>query len=399
MSEKSEKRIMIYVSNWLGTSETFIFNQLGAFSGSLCPVIVAANKNDNDNILNSSSFYLHFLPIDKFHFLNGIIKRKLHIPGNRYKASRTQQKKIYKVINSNKVELIHAHYGTMGLNILPAAKKMELPLITTFHGNDASKMLKKRAYRKSLKYLFDYENSYIIAVSNKMKDRLIELGAKKERIQSHYIGTDLSRFKFEERVDVRQKLLTKEKIIFLQISNFVEKKGHLDTIKAFKIVSLKFPNLLLKLGGDGQTRNECEDLVKSLELEDQVQFLGRVNPNKVYGLMKTADYFIHNSVTGDDGSEEGIPTVIMEAMATGLPVLTTCHAGIPELVIDEKTGFLSREKNIQDYVTNFEKALHIDSREIGRRAYEHVKKNFNLNLQNKKLRGVYDNFLGKSSKV
>lgn len=395
MLEKSETKVLIYVSNWLGTSETFIFNQLGVFSGSLCPVIVATNKNDNDNILNSSSFNLHFLPTDKFHFLSGIIKRKLRFPGNRYKVSYFQQKTIYDVIKSDEVELIHAHYGTMGVNILPVAKKMELPLIITFHGNDASKMLKKRAYRKSLKYIFEYENSYIIAVSNKIKDRLIGLGAQKERIQTHYIGTDLSRFVFAERVEVRKKMLTEEKITFLQISNFVEKKGHRDTIKAFKIVSLKYPNLLLKLGGDGETRNECEDLVKGLGLENQVQFLGRVNPNKVFGLMKTADYFVHNSVTGDDGSEEGIPTVIMEAMATGLPVLTTYHAGIPELVINEKTGFLSREKNIKDYATNFEKALHIDSREMGCRAYEHVKSNFNLALQNKKLRGIYDNFLNK----
>lgn len=397
MEERTQKQILIYVSNWLGTSETFIFNQLGVFAKPVKPIIIAANKKENDNILNSSNFNVHFLPDSKFHFWFGIIKRKLQIPGNRYKAYPSQQQKIYDIINSQHIELIHAHYGTMGINILPVAIKLNLPLIITFHGNDASKMLQKKAYRKSLKYIFEYRNSHIITVSNRIKEILIELGAQKERIQTHYIGTDISRFKFVDRVDIRKKLLTGEKIIFLQVSNFVEKKGHLETIKAFKTISLKYPNLLLQLGGDGLTKKECENLVLDLELENRVQFLGRVNPNNVYGLMKNSDYFIHNSITGKDGSEEGIPTVIMEAMATGLPVLTTIHAGITELVVNGDTGFLSREKNIEDYIENFEKALNTDSKKIGYQAYKHVKTNFNLSNQNVKLGKIYNEILELSS--
>ena len=395
--DRAQKQILIYVSNWLGTSETFIFNQLGVFVKPGKPVIIATNKKENDNILNSSHFNVHFLPDSKIHFWIGIIKRKLQISGNRYKAYPSQQQKIYDIINSQQVELIHAHYGTMGINILPVAIKLNLPLITTFHGNDASKMLQKKAYRSSLKYIFEYHKSYIITVSDRIKKRLLELGAQKERIQTHYIGTDISRFKFVDRVDIREKLLTGEKIIFLQVSNFVEKKGHYETIKAFKAISFKYPNLLLQLGGDGETKKECESLVVKLGLENQVQFLGRVNPHKVFDLMKNSDYFIHNSITGIDGSEEGIPTVIMEAMATGLPVLTTFHAGIPELVVNGDTGFLSREKNIKDYAANFEKALNTDSKKIGYRACQHVKENFNLSSQNMKLRKIYDEILEVSS--
>lgn len=383
-----KKRILIFVSRWLGTSETFIANQLRGVFDEFAPLIVARN---NDNSELKEKFIVPVIYLEspsKYEFLKGVVSRKLNISNNSYAPDKQSEKELLDICKKWDIQLIHAHYGFNGLYMLPIAQKLEIPLITTFHGNDISLYLNKKSYVKSLKSLFNYPNSYQIGVSDLFKKRLIKLGSKEERTLKHYIGVNLSDFYFNLRTDKKNK-----PIKFLQISNFVNKKGHEFTIKAFNIFSQNHNNVSLILGGDGPNLNKSKKLVERLNIKNRVIFLGRVNPLNVQKYMQDCDIFIHNSVTGKDGSQEGIPTVIMEAMASGMPILSTRHSGIPELVKDGINGYLSEERNINDYVQSMNKIIESNLEKMSKASYKIVKEQFNLTEQNKLLYDIYKNIL------
>jgi glycosyltransferase involved in cell wall biosynthesis len=221
-----------------------------------------------------------------------------------------------------------------------------------------------------------------------MRKQLLDLGADPEKTNAHYIGVPLEKFTFQQRETLSNKIKNNESITFLQVSNFVEKKGHRYTIEAFSNIIQDYPNCKLVLAGDGLLRPKIEKLVKVKKIQDKVIFLGRVTTNEVIPLMHDADIFLHHSVTASDGSQEGIPTVLMEAMGTGLPVFSTYHTGIPELIEDEKTGYLSPEKDVRHYTQKILKFL-TGRYHPGRNASNAVHKRFNIAIQNQRLKQIY----------
>ena len=238
--------------------------------------------------------------------------------------------------------LIHAHFGPNGLQMCSLAKALKRPLITSFHGNDLSAKLRSPAYLSALrKYL---ENGWNIAVCDAFRRRLTSLGAREDRTFTHYIGVPLADFSHVEREPVPEKLRTGKKILFLQVSNFVEKKGHLITIQAFAALLKRFTNWELIMAGDGPTKKSVMAQASREGVAQQVKFPGKLNSRQVAELMKSADVFLHHSIQARNGDEEGIPTAIMEAMARGLPVVATRHSGIPELIEHNESGVLVEEK-------------------------------------------------------
>lgn len=394
MPRKSEHNIAVFSPNWLGVSETFIYSQLKALGDHGYSSIVLAQRLKESGLKSLYHGRVYLKNMNKINFYYGIIDRKLRLRKNGYTASAGQKRYWKKALNENRIELIHAHYGPGGLRILNLAKDTNIPLLTTFHGNDASAMLRKAVYVNSLRELFNY--SYIITVSEFLRKRLIRLGAPEEKVICHYIGTDLTKFRFTEHQPVIEKVKRGDKLSFLQVSNFVEKKGHRYTIEAFNIYLKEYPNSELLLAGDGPTRMAMVDLVRTLNLDGKVQFLGAVSPETVAELMRNSDVFVHHSITGANGSEEGIPTVLMEAMASGIPVVSSLHAGIPELV-SEGCGFLVEEKNVQEYAQRLAALVECDTLTIANRAKEKVYKRFDLKKQNNKLLDLYNNIIENQS--
>lgn len=135
-----------------------------------------------------------------------------------------------------------------------------------------------------------------------------------------------------------------------------------------------------------------EELCKELKVENKVQFIGKVVKEEVVQLMQEADVFLHHSVTSGNGDQEGIPTVIMEAMASGVTVVSTYHAGIPELIKDGYSGYLAQEKDIHGYVKKLKEVVESNN-QIRENALNHIDKNYNMNIQNEKLIRIYDEIL------
>lgn len=284
------------------------------------------------------------------------------------------------------VRLLHAHFGNSALEILPVAREAGIPLLVTFHGMDASQYLRRPAYVRGVRELF--EHAHVICVSRRIAERMIGLGARPDRVEVHHIGTDVADFAYVERTPLREKVAARERVELLQVANFVEKKGHEHTLRAFRGLVAARPACRLTFAGDGPLRRRMEQLAGTLGLRERVRFLGPVPVPQVMELMREADVFVHHSVTSASGDEEGIPTVLMEAMSTGLVVVSTNHAGIPELVTHGETGLLVDERDGTAYLRALERALDDDGT-LGRQAAQSVREGFDVARQNAALVEIY----------
>lgn len=373
---------------------TFIYRQLERLS-EWDPAVLTTMARNLDRFP-----YRHITVADSLRAarLRSAIRRRLL--GRAPKLS-TAQRRIFRqsLIDADAV-LIHAHFGPSGIEILPVARELGIPLLVTFHGFDASRLLRQDWYVSELKELFDY--AHVIAVSRNMAERLIEYGAQVERTHVHYIGVPLTSFPYVRRTPLAENVRHGDNILLLQVANFVEKKGHSYTLQAFRRLREHYPKVRLILAGDGPLRVPAEELARDLTLGESVQFFGKAHERDVRGLMAEADIFVHHSVTAGDGDQEGIPTVIMEAMASGLPVISTFHAGISELVDDRVSGYLVEERDVEGYCQRLIDVL-ADEGSMGRAGRDKVESQFNIDVQTQRLSALYreialaDQFAGTTS--
>jgi len=380
--------IAIYLQHYLSPSMTFIYRQILGVQNSVKPFVLSSHKVENMNMFPFDPVYLksrNFLRIKTNRIFNKIYGQH-KLLSRKPKISYNQKRYFNKIISNNDVQLIHAHFGPSGVEILPLARDLNIPLVVNFHGYDGSILLKYNDYGERLRKLFD--QAHILLPSYYMLNELNNKVGKIEDYTVLYVGIPLDKFKHVERKPVKSKYEKNERIIFLQVSNFVEKKGYYYTVYAFKDLLKHYENAELILAGDGQLKNEIQRLVNKLEIDDKVSFLGTVNQEQVIDLMGKADVFLHHSVTSVAGDKEGIPTVIMEAMATGLPCISTVHAGIPELIEDEINGLLVEEKDINGYVLKMKELLEKEN-VYAVQARKTIEKNFNLDIQVNKLITIY----------
>ena len=153
-----------------------------------------------------------------------------------------------------------------------------------------------------------------------------------------------------------------------------------------------YPNCTLTLAGEGPLQQIIRNLCDELGISDKVQFAGRVAKEQVIELMERSDIFLHHSVTAANGDQEGIPTVLMEAMAMGLIVISSYHSGIPELIENGRTGFLVVEKDISSYVQTMLTAINA-SPNLPLLASHSIQTSFNMEIQNDELKQIYKSII------
>lgn len=381
MNKTVRPSIACYTLHFLSPSMTFIHRQLESIKNDF-DVVVLTPKRDNANL-----FPCKYVYVQKYRILEKVVRKILRSLNVKYSfRSKSVNKYWEAVLIENKVKLIHAHFGESGLEIFKVAKKLKLPLLVTFHGYDASMLLNNKAYVRELKKLFSYAT--VITVSEYMKSQLIKIGAPEDKVLVHYIGVPMEVFKHKPHRSLADKYYNNKVITFLQVSNFVEKKGHVYTIKAFKQFLSFYPHAMLILVGDGKLKSKMEALSAEFGISEKVVFKGHLDTEQVKSEMQISDIFLHHSIEDSRGDKEGIPTVIMEAMASGLPVISTFSAGIPELIQDNVTGYLVDEKDVSAYVKKMKYAIK-SNEPVGIRATQYIKENFNMNVQNSHLKDLY----------
>lgn len=230
-----------------------------------------------------------------------------------------------------------AQYGPIGIQVMEACAEAEIPLIVHFHGYDVSREWVLLEFGQRYPRLFEQAVA-VVAVSRRMEQDLVALGAPPEKVHYNPCGVDCRRFA-ATRPSVAPPTL-------LAVGRFVEKKGPLLTILAFAELHRQCPQARLRMIGEGDMLEFCEKTARVLRIEDAVDFLGIQLPQFVQAEMQVARCFVQHSVVASDGDSEGTPVSVLEAGASGLPIVATRHAGIPDVVIDGKTGFLVDERDV-----------------------------------------------------
>lgn len=240
-------------------------------------------------------------------------------------------------LKKHKIDLVLAEYGPSGVWAVTACKNLNVPLVVHFHGFDASVKEVLDKYRCGYDELFDYAKA-IVVVSEAMKARLLDMGAPPDKVYCNPCGVDTEYFECGTPASASQ--------VFLSVGRFVEKKAPYLTLCAFSKVLKRYPEAKLRMVGDGPLLGLCKDLARALQVGDNVEFLGSRSHAFVKQAMLSCRGFVQHSIEASDGDCEGTPVAVLEASASGLPVVASAHAGISDVVKDGITGFLFEEKDV-----------------------------------------------------
>ena len=244
-------------------------------------------------------------------------------------------------LSAMKPTLMHAPFGPDALNALPLRRRLGLPLVVTFHGYDATQHGRLADGLASWRYVrrrhrLAEEADCILAVSNFIRDRLLAAGFSDDHVQTHRIGVDTAEFTVgAER---------SRGPVVLGVGRFVEKKGFEFLIDAMGAVQREHPDSELILIGTGPLHDGLRQ--RAARTLGKHQFLGSCPRSTVAHWMQRARVLAVPSVTAASGDTEGLPTTLVEGLASGLPAVGTRHAGIPEAIIEGETGFLVPERDV-----------------------------------------------------
>lgn len=372
-------KILYFVKQFAAPTLTFIYNELISISN-YAEVHVITNKRINEKLFPINN-------VKEITFTQHTILKKILHPfqSNDYLFSYRNseyKKELNNFIDELNPDIIHTHFGFESWWFLANLNVSNIPIFISFHGFDASHKLKSSRYKFVLKYFLKKHKLIPIFSSDFMAQKVEEVVGTIFKKHILYYGTNIDFFK---RINYN---LEKNEIKFLQVSSFSEKKGHEYTIKAFALHLKRNLNLNSKLilAGEGDLKESMIRLCKDLKIAEYVEFVGLVNANEAKQLMENSNIFVHHSITSDKGDMEGIPNAIMEAMSMELPILSTFHSGIPELVEHQINGLLSEEKNIEKYADQMTEILKWGYLSINR---EKIRKKFEINQHSNLLYNYY----------
>ncbi len=369
--------ILIYNTSFFDISQTFIYHQAESLAGSYEVHLIASK------FLNPHDFPIDHYKQFEIHRANGLINRVAGKVFNKQLFKFDSHKKLNQLFKDQNYKVVHAHFGTKGLEILPYAKKHNVPLVVSFHGADASRMLKQKSYVEKLPELFDYSSAIIIS-SRHMADNLgLDNWESKVRLIPYGINPE----EFSGIAGGN----TNGKITLLHSGRIVGKKGVPDLIKVFNNLTTSYSNLELNLIGDGEEMEKSRKLVGEFGLEDQVHFYGAVSHDEVKRQMEKADIFVLNSRVAEDGDMEGTPVTMLEAMCMGRAVVSTRHAGIPYVIEHGKNGLLADEKSNEQLQKNIEVLINNPQlrSELGKQARNTIQASYSIKIMKEKIRTVF----------
>jgi glycosyltransferase involved in cell wall biosynthesis len=314
------------------TSEAFIYRQAQALNTWVCTY-----KHHQNEAVESELEIIELAGENEKSLLGGLWSLVRY--GNTHQMAPQRQAAFIKLLEQRRPSYVLAQYGPTGLEVMQACRQMKIPLVVHFHGYDLSMRLKKRGYRYSLRNLGRHAHG-AVAVNQIQRQRLLKLGFDPKQIWVIPCGVPLDKFSVgcrEPNADIK----------FLAVGRLVEKKAPIKTLLAFFRCLRSYPQAHLTWIGAGPMEEELRKLIAFHNQNDRVKLLGAVTNEQVREEMASADVFVQHSITSADGDEEGWPVAIAEAAASGLPVVATRHTGIVDQVIENESGFLVDEKDVE----------------------------------------------------
>ena len=407
-NSKNSLNIAFIVDAFPTISETFIVNQItGLLDMGHQVTIYASSKPQDDKIhpiveqyqlLRRTRYYPGF-PAPRILRYGKIIGKLLsHMPKHSRRVVKTtrffwqnrktlEPRKVFWLLDflNCDYDIFHCHFGPNGLRALDL-KCMGIPgkQITTFHGYDINQY-PRQADPKVYDSLFAKGNLFT-ANTEFTKQQAVNLGCPAEKIRILPMGLNLEMFKYKPR-----HLDKNEPVRILTVGRLVEKKGYPYALQAIAQLNLPPDAYAYDIAGEGPLRHKMQNLTMELKINDQVNFLGSLPQDKILDLYHQAHIFLLPSVTAKNGDMEGQGLVLQEAQATGLPVITTRHNGIPDGVLDGQSGFLVPERNAEVIAEKIGFLIkHPETwPQMGWAGRNFVEENYDINILNRKLVDIY----------
>lgn len=285
--------------------------------------------------------------------------------------------RFYRCAASAGASLVHAHFASGGRAALPLASRLRIPLIVTLHGSDVTTRIN---FRQRYKDLWRKASTFV-CVSEFIRRRAADAGFPEEKLRVLYIGVDRGVFRPQTEPRNRQ--------LVLFVGRLVEKKGCAFMLQAIANVQRRHFSVEAVVIGDGPLRSSLEALAKRLGI--QCLFLGVQPKTVVRKWLSAARVLCAPSVTASNGDSEGAPIVILEAQAMGVPVVSTYHAGIPEVVVDGRTGLLAPERDsttLGDHILRLLEDEHF-WQECSESGADWIQHKFDVKVQTGHLENVY----------
>lgn len=292
-------------------------------------------------------------------------------------------------LRDTRVDVVHSHFAQVGWRFRRTAKQLNAAHVVSFYGWDYVRLANnhpawrarlQRLYREADCFLCEGPHGAALLASN---------GCPETKIRVAPLGVEVNKIPFFER--------TREpgKLRLLQLASFTEKKGHIDTIHAFAAALRERPAMHLTMIGAsaGGVYDEVVDAIANLGIGEHVDVLPGVTVDRLHATMRDYGVFIHPSRHARNGDcEGGAPVVLLDAQATGMPVIATTHCDIPQEVSDGHTGILCAERDVAAIAAAIVRFCDMPNAAYGafcNAAREHVARHFDARACAARVEGIY----------
>ena len=286
--------------------------------------------------------------------------------------------------SEHRFDVLHCQFGHLGIEVaaLKDCGVLEGRLVTSFRGADAT----IESHRRSAGYhdLFRIGDCFL-AVSGSIRDKLLELGCPAEKIRILRSGVDLSAFNYRGPRALHTPLR------LVSIGRLAPTKGIEYALDAIRKLLDEGVALEYRIAGDGPRRQELEDKAARLGLESVVEFEGAIDRDRVVEILSDSDILIAPSIVAQSGQTEGVPNVLKEAMACGVPAIGTRVGGVAELIEHGTNGYLVPQKDADAIAACVRTILEQQDSlpEVLDRARESIEKEYDLQRLNSDLENLY----------
>jgi len=368
------KKIVIACPSDDQYSETFVRDHIDKIDG-VCGVL---SGGFFPKFWNGKSIFLDWEKI-VLYILSRLQKRAhIHKIFEEYRIAR-----VARLLKREKINVVLAEYGPTGVECSKICEKARCACVVHFHGQDifSESLVGKyqHAYRKMFKRV-----SGVVVGTPQMMMTAKELGASSSILYLNPCGVESDQFQTATP--------SKNEKIFVSVGRFIEKKAPLITVLAFAECVRKEQDSKLVMIGDGPLLSSCRQLVKAVGIQKNVDFTGPLDHSQVKERLNSARAFVQHSVTAEDGDAEGTAISVLEAAASGLPVIATRHGGIIYSMAHEETGFLVNEYDIRGMATEMIKLCRdgILADKLGLRGLIRIKEKYEMRERIQTLNDILD---------